>query len=404
MVRISYFQDMSTDTAKDNASVVDSSITQKLDVGYADDAENSSYRANGDAQQPSAERREHYENSVKNICAVNNAKKITRYFVIKSLSHHNIQLSVQKGIWATQVMNEPILDEAFHNSDKVILIFSVNMSGFFQGYAQMMSSVGWRRDDVWSQGTGGSNPWGRSFKVKWLRLNNLPFHKSLHLKNPLNDYKPVKISRDCQELTPDIGESLCELIDKEIDDGEKGVRDDTHLRWHGMEPACSVQNDDYNVPPTNTNLGGRSMLYPTLLQQQIAEASRSHASYQGSVGVFYPGCLPFMTSKPAHSRYSLPGQKIEDAEDPHTSSHLDGWGLSSDADPFYNNYAISEDEFLEMSYEEYLEAHSGSNKRRNNPAVSPSRGKQANKEDNEDVERLTFSPSGAFLALGRSKT
>lgn len=41
-------------------------------------------------------------------------KLYTRYFVIKSLSHDNIQLSVEKGIWATQVMNEPILEEAFH--------------------------------------------------------------------------------------------------------------------------------------------------------------------------------------------------------------------------------------------------------------------------------------------------
>lgn len=38
----------------------------------------------------------------------------TRYFIIKSLNHQNIQLSVEKEIWATQVMNEPILEEAFH--------------------------------------------------------------------------------------------------------------------------------------------------------------------------------------------------------------------------------------------------------------------------------------------------
>lgn len=94
--------------------------------------------------------------------------------------------------------HEWFLVHFLQNSGKVILIFSVNMSGFFQGYAQMMSSVGWRRDNVWSQGSGGNNPWGRSFKVKWLRLHDLPFQKTLHLKNPLNDYKPVKISRDCQ--------------------------------------------------------------------------------------------------------------------------------------------------------------------------------------------------------------
>lgn len=110
----------------------------------------------------------------------------------------------------------------------------------------MMSPIGWKRDNVWSEGSSKGNPWGRSFKVKWLRLNDLPFHKTLHLKNPLNDYKPVKISRDCQvsfisraflsfiftsriwktvhmlydgvtypfqELSPDVGQALCELLD-----------------------------------------------------------------------------------------------------------------------------------------------------------------------------------------------
>jgi len=38
----------------------------------------------------------------------------TRYFIIKSLNYDNIQVSVEKGIWATQVMNEPILEGAFH--------------------------------------------------------------------------------------------------------------------------------------------------------------------------------------------------------------------------------------------------------------------------------------------------
>lgn len=38
----------------------------------------------------------------------------TRYFIIKSLNHENIQLSIERGIWATQVMNEPILEEAFY--------------------------------------------------------------------------------------------------------------------------------------------------------------------------------------------------------------------------------------------------------------------------------------------------
>ena len=81
--------------------------------------------------------------------------------------------------------------------DKVILIFSVNMSGHFQGYAQMISPIGQRRTNVWSEAS-----WGGTFSVEWIQLYDLPFQKTLHLKNPLNSFKPVKISRDCQVYTP----------------------------------------------------------------------------------------------------------------------------------------------------------------------------------------------------------
>lgn len=39
-----------------------------------------------------------------------------KYFIIKSLNRQNIDLSIKKGIWATQIMNERILEEAFHVS------------------------------------------------------------------------------------------------------------------------------------------------------------------------------------------------------------------------------------------------------------------------------------------------
>uniref|UniRef100_A0A5B6YV20 YTH domain-containing family protein n=1 Tax=Davidia involucrata TaxID=16924 RepID=A0A5B6YV20_DAVIN len=173
------------------------------------------------------------------------------------------------------------------NSGKVILIFSVNMSGFFQGYAQMTSSVGWRRDNVWSQGSGGSNPWGRSFKVKWLQLHDLPFQKTLHLKNPLNHYKPVKISRDGQELPPDIGEALCELLDGKIDVDAKLKRDDLLLKKPFIEPPCALRDEEYNVAPVHMTWGRTPMLYPSLLYQHQAEASRFHLAHQRSTGVFF---------------------------------------------------------------------------------------------------------------------
>ncbi|XP_013686646.1 YTH domain-containing protein 1 isoform X2 [Brassica napus] len=276
---------MSSDTtAKENVSVVDSSLTDwKQDIANSDDPESSCYRSKGD-RQPSNAERGHF------LGSKNKSKPgyQTRYFIIKSLNYDNIQLSVERGIWATQVMNEPILEGAFHNSGRVVLIFSVNMSGFFQGYAEMLSPVGWRRDHIWSQGGGKNNPWGRSFKVKWLRLSELPFQKTLHLKNPLNDYKPVKISRDCQELPGDIGEALCELLDAHsCDDGllNSSSRDDYSTKRSRVEPPSSSGDEEYN-----NNMWGH---YPPAVYSNQDDLSRFHLAQQGGYGVEQEKYLQF---------------------------------------------------------------------------------------------------------------
>ncbi|KAK6947694.1 YTH domain [Dillenia turbinata] len=325
--------DMSTDSVDEDASVVDSSVTEwRHDAGNWDEPESSRCKANEDGFDSRAEEQLLSPNRDGNSRAVKRAKvSKTRYFIMKSLNHRNIQLSIERGIWATQVMNEPILEEAFHNSDKVILIFSVNMSGFFQGYAQMMSSIGWRRDNIWSQGTGGGNPWGRSFKVKWLQLNDLPFQKTLHLKNPLNDYKPVKISRDCQELSQDIGEALLELLDGKIDVEDKleskNFVDCLPSRPY-VDPSCSGQTEEFNIPPAHMTWPQLAMLYPSILYQHRAKSSQF--------------CLP-----------------------------SDAWCLSAERSAVAGT--LSEDDFLEMSYEEYLEVHSRSSKQLCRPKAGQSR-------------------------------
>ncbi|KAJ4482431.1 YT521-B-like domain-containing protein [Lentinula aciculospora] len=64
-----------------------------------------------------------------------------RYFILKSLSQYDLDLSVQKNLWATQKHNEGILDQAYRTSNEVYLIFGVNKSGEFYGYAKMSGSV-----------------------------------------------------------------------------------------------------------------------------------------------------------------------------------------------------------------------------------------------------------------------
>ncbi|KAK9699395.1 hypothetical protein RND81_08G170800 [Saponaria officinalis] len=304
-----------------------------------------------------------------------------RYFIIKSLSYENIQLSVENGIWATQVMNEPTLDEAFNNSRKVILIFSVNASGLFNGYAQMISSVGQRRERLWSQGTGANKPWGRTFKVKWLRLSNLPFYKTLHLKNPLNEYKPVKISRDCQELSPEVGEALCELIDKEFEE------DPNMMRSYDLDSGCSFPEDAYNGSPNDMTWGTTYMLHPSLLYQYHSEASM-HLAHHGSAGVSPSEYLPTMDNKRAPLKHSSgKGQVLDSPVNSKGSYQVGRLGMPVEMSSPYST--ITEDEFLEMTYEEYVEAHDRSTNQLWQPAGSQRRKKEdsSSKEiDSEDID------------------
>ncbi|KAG6854298.1 hypothetical protein C0991_008547 [Blastosporella zonata] len=64
-----------------------------------------------------------------------------RYFILKSLSQSDLDLSTEKGLWATQKHNEGILDQAYRTSQDVFLIFSVNKSGEFYGYARMCGPI-----------------------------------------------------------------------------------------------------------------------------------------------------------------------------------------------------------------------------------------------------------------------
>uniref|UniRef100_A0A3Q7IEX6 YTH domain-containing family protein n=1 Tax=Solanum lycopersicum TaxID=4081 RepID=A0A3Q7IEX6_SOLLC len=301
-----------------------------------------------------------------------------RYFVIKSLNHENIQLSVNRGIWATQAMNEAILDEAFHNSSKVILIFSVNMSGYFQGYAQMISSVGLRRDQVWSQGNGGRNPWGRSFEVNWLRLYDLPFQRTLHLKNPWNQDKPVKISRDCQELPPDIGEALCELLEgqdsMDVDlKMDTFARNDLSSKRPYVEPSLHLGFQDCNASlvPNGT------MFYPSSLYQHQIDASRLQVAPVRINGVFSAeeSAIASVESKSRQSRHSKRNRSLANLHvDTGMGPQINMLGLPAERSPLSSN--LTEVDILEMTYDEYLEACSRGSKRSPHPVSGPSRSTQ----------------------------
>ncbi|XP_030640259.1 3'-5' RNA helicase YTHDC2 [Chanos chanos] len=132
-----------------------------------------------------------------------------RYFIMKSSNLRNIELSQQRGIWSTTPSNEHKLNKAFQKSRLVFLIFSVQGSGHFQGYARMTSEIGSERCQDW-----GSPGLGGVFNVEWIRRESLPFQFSHQLLNPWNDNKKVQISRDGQELEPQTGGQLLQLWER----------------------------------------------------------------------------------------------------------------------------------------------------------------------------------------------
>ncbi|OCK95465.1 uncharacterized protein K441DRAFT_658912 [Cenococcum geophilum 1.58] len=64
-----------------------------------------------------------------------------KFFIVKSLTLQDLELSVRNGIWATQSHNEEALNKAYEAADNVYLIFSANKSGEYFGYARMASSI-----------------------------------------------------------------------------------------------------------------------------------------------------------------------------------------------------------------------------------------------------------------------
>ncbi|KAG8598146.1 hypothetical protein GDO81_002511 [Engystomops pustulosus] len=132
-----------------------------------------------------------------------------RYFILKSSNLRNLEISQQKGIWSTTPSNERKLNRAFCESNAVYLVFSVQGSGHFQGFARMCSEIGQEKCQDW-----GSISLGGVFKVEWIRRESLPFQLAHNLLNPWNDNKKVQISRDGQELEPQVGEQLLLLWER----------------------------------------------------------------------------------------------------------------------------------------------------------------------------------------------
>lgn len=138
----------------------------------------------------------------------------THFFLIKSNNADNVAIAKNKNVWATLPQNEANLNQAFKESRNVLLIFSVNESGKFAGFARMSSQS--RRDlshPTWVLPPSISpKALGGIIELDWICRKELSFNCTSHLYNTWNESKPVKIGRDGQEIEPKVGSELCRLF------------------------------------------------------------------------------------------------------------------------------------------------------------------------------------------------
>lgn len=147
-----------------------------------------------------------------------------RYFMIKSWNYENVLSAQRDNLWATQQHNSDALTEAFQTSRHVILLFSVNKSMAFQGYALMTTAPD---PALPKPASAGKLNWKTSpaFRLRWLSTTPVHFRMVGHLKNRMNldergECRAVLVGKDGQEISEDAGMGVVWILD-EAEAGEK---------------------------------------------------------------------------------------------------------------------------------------------------------------------------------------
>ncbi|XP_054714089.1 3'-5' RNA helicase YTHDC2-like [Uloborus diversus] len=151
----------------------------------------------------------HQQQMPKPSCSAQSMNSRFRYFIIKASASRVVEVSMAKNIWAFTPTTERKLIGAVKEGKEVILIFSIQGSGHFQGFAQFTQIISDQRPSEFSVAN-----LGPCYQIKWVKKASIPFQSTRHLQNAWNDNRKVQISRDGQELEPSVGKSLCELIFK----------------------------------------------------------------------------------------------------------------------------------------------------------------------------------------------
>jgi len=138
------------------------------------------------------------------------ADATTKFFVIRSPTMRNIQISAFRAIWASTRGNTTMFQRVFKTHDHIIIIFACTEVKQFLGYAKMVSAP----DEGLCPGIWGefSTRLGDNFRVHWIKQCQLPFNETDTIRNPMNENLPVRKSRDGMELPLPVGQLLTKTL------------------------------------------------------------------------------------------------------------------------------------------------------------------------------------------------
>jgi len=173
------------------------------------------------------------------------AKKV-RYFFIRCTNMNYVKLAMEYNCLINIKQNSIKLKEAQKSCDEVILIIFDEQNMNFNGFCKYRKEL--TENDVEYSGII-NNPILSDFqinqntsylKIEWHWKTKLSFDKVELIKNPLNNEEPLIESKDCQEISMDIGNYICRLMIKRLTKNE--VKEYLEKR---------KLNDDLNVSKNN---------------------------------------------------------------------------------------------------------------------------------------------------------
>ncbi|XP_026190063.1 uncharacterized protein LOC34618372 [Cyclospora cayetanensis] len=140
---------------------------------------------------------------------------MTQFFIIRSSTEHNVEVSMRRGVWATIPRNEARLAQAVQEARHVILFFRVQSSQCWAGYALMKNAPGEGSypSSVFS-GRSGRPFVGLTFDIQWIRQVPLSIEKTRNLLNRFNNGESVNRAMDGQPVDPEAGKALAFLFDE----------------------------------------------------------------------------------------------------------------------------------------------------------------------------------------------